>query len=89
MGGGGIHVQLPYTVLTYSECGGSIAVLLPYNLCGYHATQCGYHTAPGWLSDSVWLPHNSWLDTRFCVTTIQLLCDYHATPMWCTIIPVW
>ena len=47
MGEGGIHMQLPYTVLTYRECGGSIAVLLPYNLCGYHATQCGYHTDPG------------------------------------------
>ena len=72
--GGGIHVQLPYTVLTYRECGGSIPVLLPYNLCGYHATP-------------VWLPYSSWLATRFCVATIQLLvgyqilCGYHTTPV--------
>ena len=59
--GGGTHVQLPYTVLAYREGGGGIPVLLLYNLCGYH-------TASGWLLDSVWLPYNCH------VTTIQHPC---------------
>ena len=45
-----------------------IAVLLPYNLYGYHATTMWLHATPGSLPDSVWLPYNSH------VTTIQLPC---------------
>ena len=45
-----------------------IAVLLPYNLYGYHATTMWLHATPGWLPDSVWLPHNCH------VTTMQLPC---------------
>ena len=79
MGGGGIHMQLPYTVLTYRK--GAL-------LCYYHTTcvatmqlsiatiqllvgyqiLCGYHKTPGWIPDSVWLPYNS------CVTPMQLPC---------------